>query len=113
MIGDAFVFDAVTHLYNMSSANVKNSGGQMFNQHLYGFHSALTPQGDKVLSQQEFLRDWDIDTITEVVFGQSNTDMLVAQPLPSPISFTTASPSGRSAPKWPGGSPTGSWRGAP
>ena len=82
MIGDAFVFDAVTHLYNMSASNVKNGGGELFNQHLYGFHGALTPGGEKVLSQDEFLRDWDIDTITKVVFDESNTDMLVAQPLP-------------------------------
>ena len=82
MIGDAFVFDAVTHLYNMSASNVKNGGGELFNQHLYGFHGALTPSGEKVLSQDEFLRDWDIDTITKVVFDESNTDMLVAQPLP-------------------------------
>ena len=44
MIGDDFVFDAFTHLYNMTIANVKNSGGELFNGHLYGFHGALTPR---------------------------------------------------------------------
>jgi predicted TIM-barrel fold metal-dependent hydrolase len=82
MIGDAFVFDAVTHLYNMDASNVKNSGGELFNNHLYGFHAALTPPGEKVLSQDEFLLNWDIDRIANVVFSESDTDMLVAQPLP-------------------------------
>ena len=82
MIGDAFVFDAVTHLYNMDAANVKNSGGELFNNHLYGFHAALTPSGERVLSRDEFLLNWDIDRIANVVFSESDTDMLVAQPLP-------------------------------
>ena len=82
MIGDAFVFDAVTHLYNMSSANVRNPGGELFNSHLYGFHAALTPEGERVLTQEEFLRDWDIDTIADLVFTETDTDILVAQPLP-------------------------------
>ena len=82
MIGDAFVFDAVTHLYNMDKANVRNSGGELFNNHLYGFHGALTPTGEHVLPQNEFLRDWDIDTIANLVFSESDTDILIAQPLP-------------------------------
>ena len=82
MIGDAFVFDAVTHLYNMDKANVRNSGGELFNNHLYGFHGALTPTGEQVLPQNEFLRDWDIDTIANLVFSESDTDILIAQPLP-------------------------------
>ena len=82
MIGDAFVFDAVTHLYDMPAANVKNSGGQLFNAHLHGFHGALTPDGERVLTEAEFLRNWDIDTVANVVFAESDTDILVAQPLP-------------------------------
>ena len=82
MIGDAFVFDAVTHLYNMNSANVRAPGGSLFNNHLYGFHAALTPEGERVLTQDEFLRDWDIETIANLVFTETDTDVLVAQPLP-------------------------------
>jgi hypothetical protein len=82
MIGDALVFDAVTHLYNMDSTNVKNSGGELFNNHLYGFHAALTPPGERVLTREEFLVKWDIDTIADIVFTGSDTDILIAQPLP-------------------------------
>ena len=54
MIGDAFVFDAVTHLYNMTAANARNSGGELFNRHLYGFHGALTPTGKRSLLRGNF-----------------------------------------------------------
>lgn len=74
--------DVVTHLYNMSEENVKNAGGKMFNQHLYAFHSYLTPPGEKVLTDGQFLRDWDADTIADITFAESDTDLVVAQPLP-------------------------------
>lgn len=82
MIGDAFVFDAVAHLYNMTPANVRNSEGELFNKHLYGLHGALTPPGEKIIAEGESLREWDMDTIANLVFAESSTDMLVAQPLP-------------------------------
>jgi len=82
MIGDAVVFDVVTHLYNMSEENVRNSGGRLFNKHLYGFHAYLTPPGHRVLTEGEFLRDWDAETIAKITFLESDTDLLVAQPLP-------------------------------
>lgn len=82
MIGDAFVFDSVTHLYNMNASNTRNPGGDMFNQHLYAFHGALTPPGNRVLTDKEFFRDWDLDTVASIVFAESDTDILAAQPLP-------------------------------
>jgi predicted TIM-barrel fold metal-dependent hydrolase len=54
----------------------------MFINHLYAFHQVLTPPGEKVLSPEEFLREWSIDEIAQMVFNESGTDMLVAQPLP-------------------------------
>lgn len=82
MIDGAFVFDAVSHIYNMGAPNVKNAHGHLFNRHLYGFHQALTPSGEKILCESEFLREWAIDDIAQIVFGESQTDMLIAQPLP-------------------------------
>lgn len=82
MIDGAFVVDAVSHVYNMADRNVKNAHGHMFNRHLHGFHQALTPSGEKILTSQEFLREWSIDEIAQIVFAESQTDMLIAQPLP-------------------------------
>jgi predicted TIM-barrel fold metal-dependent hydrolase len=82
MIGDAFVFDCVAHVFNFEKGNAYGQPGEMFSNHLYAFHSALTPSGETVLPPERFLHNWSVDEIDEMVFGQSDTDMLVAMPLP-------------------------------
>src|SRR5260221_12220404 len=49
---------------------------------LYAFHQVLTPPGERILGPEEFLREWGIDEIARMVFEESGTDMIVAQPLP-------------------------------
>jgi uncharacterized protein len=44
MIGDAFVFDGVAHPFNFEADNARGRAGQMFSNHLYAFHNALTPE---------------------------------------------------------------------
>ena len=83
MIGDdAIVFDGVAHVFNFEKKNALGSAGEMFNSHLYAFHAALTPEGQTVLPAEEFLRQWTVDDIDEMVYRHSDTDMLVAMPLP-------------------------------
>jgi len=82
VIDDAFVFDCVAHVFNFDKANAFGQPGQMFSNHLYAFHAALTPAGETVLPAESFLHNWSVDEIDEMVFGQSDTDMLVAMPLP-------------------------------
>ena len=82
MIGDAYVFDCVAHVFNFDKPNAIGTAGEMFSNHLYAFHAALTPGGETVLPPEKFLRDWRPEEIDEMVFGQSDTDMLVAMPLP-------------------------------
>jgi predicted TIM-barrel fold metal-dependent hydrolase len=82
MIGDAFVFDGVAHVFNFEKKNAFGSAGELFNNHIYAFHAALTPEGQPVLPAEEFLRQWTVDEIDQMVYGGSDTDMLVAMPLP-------------------------------
>lgn len=82
MIGDALVFDCVAHVFNFDKANSLGSGGDMFNNHLYAFHQVLTPANEKHLSAEEFLREWSVEEIDRMVYEESDTDMLVAMPLP-------------------------------
>jgi uncharacterized protein len=82
MIGDAFVFDSVAHVFNFEKENAYGHPGEMFSNHLYAFHAALTPNGETVLPPEKFLHNWSVDEIDEMVFDQSDTDMLVAMPLP-------------------------------
>jgi predicted TIM-barrel fold metal-dependent hydrolase len=82
MIGDAFVFDGVAHVFNFEKKNAFGTAGELFNNHLYAFHAALTPEGQPVLPAEEFLRQWTVDEIDQMVYDGSDTDMLVAMPLP-------------------------------
>jgi uncharacterized protein len=82
MIGDAFVFDGVAHVFNFQQKNEYGPAGEMFNNHLYAFHQALTPANQTHLAAEEFLRQWTISDIDRMVFDESDTDMLVAMPLP-------------------------------
>ena len=59
MIDDAFVFDCVAHVFNFDPKNAFGQAGLMFDNHLYAFHNALTPEGDRhKLPPEEFLREW-------------------------------------------------------
>ena len=82
MIGDAFVFDGVAHPFNFEADNARGPAGQMFSNHIYAFHNALTPEGQPLLSADEFLRKWSAEEIHEMVYENSDADMLVAMPLP-------------------------------
>ena len=83
MIGnDAIVFDGVAHVFNFEKKNALGPAGEMFINHLYAFHQALTPAGETVLPAEEFLRQWTVDEIDEMVYRNSSTDMLCAMPLP-------------------------------
>ena len=83
MIGnDAIVFDGVAHVFNFEKKNALGPAGEMFINHLYAFHNALTPEGEPLMPAEEFLRQWTVDEIDEMVYRQSSTDMLCAMPLP-------------------------------
>jgi uncharacterized protein len=83
MIDDAFVFDCVAHVFNFDPKNAFGQAGLMFDNHLYAFHNALTPESDRhKLPAEEFLREWTPSDIRKMVFEESDTDMLVAMPLP-------------------------------
>ena len=108
MIGnDAIVFDGVAHVFNFEKKNALGPAGEMFNNHLYAFHAALTPEGQTVLPAEEFLRQWTVDDIDEMVYGHSDTDMLCAMPLPLTDLFKDGLSPWRSAPSWPAAGPTG------
>jgi predicted TIM-barrel fold metal-dependent hydrolase len=78
----AFVFDCVCHIFNFDMKNAFGPPGELFINHLYAFHQLLTKEGEEVLGPEDFLREWSVDEIYEMVIEHSDTDMIVAQPLP-------------------------------
>jgi len=79
---DAFVFDCVCHVFNFDKRNAFGPPGELFQEHLYAFHTLLTKQGEPQLTREQFFREWSVDEIYEMIIEQSDTDMIVAQPLP-------------------------------
>jgi len=82
MISDVFVFDGVAHPFHFDPKNAYGRPAEMFSNHLYAFHSALTPDDRPKLPREEFLHDWTVDEVRHMVYDESDTDMLVAMPLP-------------------------------
>src|SRR5438093_731864 len=68
MIDDVFVFDGVAHLFNFEEKNAFGPPGVMFNNHLYAFHNALTPDNEPHLPPGEFLRQWTVGDIRQMAF---------------------------------------------
>lgn len=79
---DVLVFDCVAHPFNFDPSNAIGQAGELFNNHLYAFHQALTPESEPKLAADEFLKKWSTEEINRMVFDESDTDMLVAMPLP-------------------------------
>ena len=79
---DVLVFDCVAHPFNFDASNVIGGPGELFRQHLFAFHNVLTPESEPKLSAEEFLKEWSTEEISRMVFDESDTDMLVAMPLP-------------------------------
>ena len=79
---DAFVFDCVCHIFNFDPANALGPPGLMFDEHLFAFHQLLTKEGENVWSREEFMKEWTVDEIYDMVIEGSDTDMIAAQPLP-------------------------------
>ena len=79
---DVLVFDCVAHPFNFDPSNALGQPGEQFINHLYAFHNVLTPESEPKLSEEEFLKEWSTAEIARMVFDESDTDMLVAMPLP-------------------------------
>ena len=79
---DVLVFDCVAHPFNFDASNAIGNAGELFRQHLYAFHNVLTPEDKPKLPADEFLKEWSTREISRMVFDESDTDILVAMPLP-------------------------------
>ena len=79
---DVFVFDCVCHIFNFDKSNAFDSAGDLFDEHLYAFHAFLTKEGEKVIDRDDLFREWSVDEIYDMVIEESDTDMIVSQPLP-------------------------------
>ena len=76
------MFDCVCHIFNFDPTNALGAPGLMFDEHLFAFHQLLTKEGERILTREEFMKEWSVDEIYDMVIEGSDTDMIAAQPLP-------------------------------
>jgi hypothetical protein len=74
------LFSTGWHILQFRAENAFGSPGEMFSNHLYAFHATLTLDGEPKLPPEEFLKQRTVGDIRQMVYDESDTDMLVAMP---------------------------------
>ena len=81
MIGDYFVLDAVTHAYNHLPSNWVDPvlGHAMVE---LAYHLAADPPNPRyAMTREQYLIDWQVDDVANLLFKESDTDVAVMHPL--------------------------------
>lgn len=74
------IIDGVIHGYNFDESNFRNSISRSYGESSYGMIYAT---GDESrISLEQYMRDWSIEELAELVFSESETDVAVYHGLP-------------------------------
>ncbi len=76
MIQDILVADGVIHGYNWTPDNYSIPQTATFANAGAGFHQLLTKPGPGRLTAAEFLRDWSVEELEEILFLESPVDFV-------------------------------------
>jgi predicted TIM-barrel fold metal-dependent hydrolase len=76
MIKDILVADGVIHGYNWTPENYAIPESEAFATAGAAFHQLLTRPGPERLSSEEFLHDWSVDELEEILFLESPVDFI-------------------------------------
>lgn len=81
MIKDFFVLDAVTHAYNQVPENwAEPVFGKAMVEMAYAL-GADAPDPRYAMSREQYLVDWQVDGMANLLFAESDTDVAVMHPL--------------------------------
>jgi uncharacterized protein len=75
-----FIVDATIHAYNLTPENAKSDIARSFLEATYGM-VAYTGHKTK-MSEADYARDWDIDSLAKLVFVESDVDLAVYHATP-------------------------------
>lgn len=79
---ETFIYDSITHAYNMAPSNYRNEQyARGITEMLAGTIGALMPDGYG-LTEEGFVRDWGIEETANMIFRESPTDMATFHPVP-------------------------------
>src|SRR4051812_14431982 len=75
MIDDVFVFDATVHSFNLDESNVQdNRWARSLWDAFLEWHEVYSPP-QATLESELYMRDWPPESLAEVLFLESQTDM--------------------------------------
>lgn len=77
MIDGMFVVDGVVHGYNWTPDNWAIPEAAVTSAAGAGFHKFLTKDDETRLTDEEFLQNWGVDELEEILFLESGVDMAV------------------------------------
>jgi len=78
---DTFVFDCVTHAYNVDPSNFHNQRhATIISEMLFGVQEAFGPEYR--IDRPNYYRDWDIEETAGMLFAESQTDVATFHPTP-------------------------------
>jgi uncharacterized protein len=82
VVGDALVVDAVAHAYNWAEPNFANPLAAGFSQAGYGLHTLVSPDDAHRMTPEEFITDWDVETLERVFFLETDVDLVAYHSTP-------------------------------
>lgn len=83
MINSHVVFDAVCHVYNMDDSNMADDrNAQLGRASITGLGSTFRAPKNKNLYSNGYVRNFTTKDMYEMIFEQSDTDMVMAQAVP-------------------------------
>jgi len=79
---ETFVFDAVSHAYNLDSSNFRNERhARTSAEQLYAIFDEAMPAGYQP-THDSYFRDWSVEEVANMLFLESYTDMSTFHPIP-------------------------------
>ena len=76
MRGDIFVADAVAHAYDWTEPNFANPWAANFSSAAYGLHCLVSPNNEYRLTQDEFISNWQPETLEKIFFSETDVDLI-------------------------------------
>jgi hypothetical protein len=81
-LAETFVFDAVSHAYNLDSSNFRNERhARTSAEQLYAIFDEAMPAGYRP-THDAYFRDWSVEEVANMLFLESHTDMSTFHPIP-------------------------------
>jgi predicted TIM-barrel fold metal-dependent hydrolase len=76
MIDDCLVIDATAHGYNWGAPNWARPVAESTSAAGFGQHRQLTAEESLWLTEEEFMRDWPVEDVSDTLFFEAGVDMI-------------------------------------